>query len=490
MVYNLEGYIYLRVYFPNTSLIIDLIEEVYTLIDFDINRDKGLKVHFIGIGGISMSGLAETLLHYGYDVSGSDSKGSKIIDKLMEKGARVSIGHKAENVEGAGLVVYTAAVKQDNPEIIRARELNIPIVDRAEFLGQIMKQYKYAVAVAGTHGKTTTTSLISIIFKNANLDPTVMVGGELDAIGGNVRPGNSPYFVGEACEYVESFLKMYPYIGIILNVDADHLDYYSGIEHIISAFTKFASLVPEDGHLIVCADNENAMRSSSGAKCNMITFGIDSDATWTAKNISYDEEGCARFEAYRDGSPFGKFKLNIPGRHNIYNALCSIACAEIFNIGRDVIYDSFLEFYGTHRRFEKKGEFNGVTVIDDYAHHPTEIKATLAAAKNYPHKKLWCIFQPHTYSRTIKLLKEFSTAFSDADKLILTDIYAAREKDTGEISSRILCDRVRENGVNAEYISSFEDITDYIRKNASPKDVVITMGAGDVYKVGDMLLEK
>lgn len=460
------------------------------MIDFDINKDKSLKVHFVGIGGISMSGLAETLLHYGYNVTGSDSKNSKIIERLIKKGARVSIGHKAENVEGADLVIYTAAVKQDNPEIMRARELNIPVVDRAEFLGQIMKQYKYAVAVAGTHGKTTTTSLISIIFKNANLDPTVMVGGEVDAIGGNVRTGNSPYFVGEACEYVESFLRMYPYIGIILNVDADHLDYYSGIEHIIRSFSKFAGLIPKDGHLLVCADNENAMKSSIGAKCDVITFGIDSDAMWTARNISYDEKGCASFEAYRNGNLFGRFKLNIPGRHNIYNALCSIACAGIFNIDKDIIYDSFLEFYGTHRRFEKKGEFNGVTVIDDYAHHPTEIKATLAAAKNYPHKKLWCIFQPHTYSRTIKLLKEFSGAFFDADELILTDIYAAREKDTGEISSQILCEKVRQENVNAKYISSFSDIADYIRKNASTGDLVITMGAGDVYKIGDILLNK
>lgn len=460
------------------------------MIDFNINRDKNLAVHFIGIGGISMSGLAETLLHYGYRVTGSDMRRSTITDRLMDKGARIYIGHRGENVEGANLVVYTAAVKNDNPEIIRAAELNIPTVDRAEFLGQIMKQYKYGIAVAGTHGKTTTTSLISLIMISAELDPTVMVGGEVDAIGGNVRPGKSPYFVTEACEYVESFLKLYPYIGIILNIDADHLDYYSGIEHITRSFTKFAGLVPKDGHLIVSADNKNAMKAVSEAKANIITFALDEEADWTAKNITYDENGCGKFDTYHKGEFYGTFKLNIPGRHNISNALCAIACANIFGISRDIILKSFLEFLGTHRRFERKGEFHGVVVIDDYAHHPTEIKATLSAAKNYPHKKLWCIFQPHTYSRTMKLLNEFSGAFGDTDKLIITDIYAAREKDTGKINSKMLTERVLEKGVDAEYISSFESIADYIRNNASPGDVVITMGAGDVYKIGDMLLKK
>jgi UDP-N-acetylmuramate--alanine ligase len=472
------------------SIIIDLFKEVYTLIDFNINRDKNLKVHFIGIGGISMSGLAETLLYYGYRVSGSDMRSSAITDRLVSKGAKIYIGHRSENVDDADLIVYTAAVKDNNPELIRARELKIPVVDRAEFLGQIMKQYKYGIAVAGTHGKTTTTSLISIIMTNAELDPTVMVGGELDAIGGNVRQGKSPYFITEACEYVGSFLKLYPYIGIVLNVDADHLDYYSGIEDIIKSFRKFISLIPSDGYLIVSSDNANAMKAAQGANSNVITFALNEKADWRADNISYDNEGCGKFDAYFRGKFFGTFKLNIPGKHNISNALCAIACANIFGIGKDIISKSFLNFYGTHRRFEKKGEVNGITIIDDYAHHPTEIKATLAAAKNYPHNKLWCIFQPHTYSRTIKLLDQFSKAFGDVDKLIVTDIYAAREKDTGEINSKTLSQKISEQGVDVRYISSFEAISDYIKNNASPKDVVITMGAGDVYKIGDMLLKK
>ena len=459
------------------------------MIDFNINRDKNLHIHFVGIGGISMSGLAEILLHYGYSVSGSDSRASKMTDSLAKKGAVISIGHAAKNVENADIVVYTAAVKWDNPELIRAKELGLKIVSRAEFLGQIMKHYKYGVAVAGTHGKTTTTSLIAIIMKNANLDPTVMVGGEVDAIGGNVRAGKSSYFVTEACEYVESFLKLYPYAGIVLNIDADHLDFYKDINQIINSFSKFISLIPQDGYLITCADNENAMKAAKNAKTNVITFALKNKADWTASNITYDHNSCGQFDVYHRGNFFGSFKLNIPGKHNISNALCAIACSQIFNIDISTIKKSFLEFFGTHRRFEKLGSFNGVTVIDDYAHHPTEIKATLSAARNYPHKKLWCIFQPHTFSRTIKLLDGFSKAFDDTDALIVTDIYAAREKDTGEINSKMLADKIKQNGVDAVYIQSFDDIADYIRKNTSPGDVVITMGAGDVYKVAEKLLK-
>ncbi|KPU42804.1 UDP-N-acetylmuramate--L-alanine ligase [Oxobacter pfennigii] len=458
--------------------------------DFDIERDKNLKVHFIGIGGISMSGLAETLLHHGYKVSGSDANKSSITDRLAKKGAKINIGHDSQNVKDADLIVYTAAVKWDNPELIEGKAKGIKIVDRAEFLGQIMKQYKYSVAVSGTHGKTTTTSLISIIMKNAELDPTIMVGGELDAIGGNVRPGKSPYFITEACEYVESFLSLYPYVGIILNVDSDHLDYYKDINHIIDAFTKFAKLVPKDGYIIVNKDDENSLKACQSIDARLITFGFSEGADWVAKNIEYDEKGCGSFDAYFKGQLFGPFKLNVPGKHNVYNSLSAIACARIFDIDIETIQNSFLEFYGTHRRFEKIGEKCGVVVIDDYAHHPTEIKATLAAAKNYPHKKIWCVFQPHTYSRTIKLLDEFSCAFNDADELILTDIYAARELDTGEINSSKLADMIVSQGVNAKYIKSFDDIVTYLKDNTAEGDVIITMGAGDVYKTGMLFLEK
>lgn len=459
------------------------------MINFNIVRDRGLKVHFVGIGGISMSSLAEILLHNGFSVSGSDANPSKITENLAQKGACVNIGHDSKNVLNADLVVYTAAVKPDNPELIKARELNIPTVDRAEFLGQIMRQYRYGIAVSGTHGKTTTTSLISIIMKNASLDPTVMVGGYVDAIGGNARMGNSPYFVTEACEYVESFLKLYPYVGIVLNIDIDHLDYYRGLDHIIESFSKFIELIPEDGCLIISKDDENAMKAVAHKRPKMVTFGLEEGADWTARNVNYDIKGCGNFDAYYKGKFFGSFKLNIPGEHNVKNALSAIACAHLFDIDAEVISESFLEFSGTHRRFEYKGGYNGITVIDDYAHHPAEIKATLSAVKNCPHKKLWCIFQPHTYSRTIKLFDEFSHAFNLCDELILTDIYAAREKDTGEINSIILAQSVRDNGVNVRYIKTFEDIACYVKENASPGDIVITMGAGDIYQAGEILLK-
>ena len=458
--------------------------------EFDLKSDNNLKVHFIGIGGISMSGLAEILLDYGFNVSGSDSNNSNIINRLIDKGATIHIGHDAENIKDQDLVVYTAAVKADNPELIKAKELNIPIVNRAEFLGQIMKHYEKRIAVAGVHGKTTTTSLLSVIMCNANLDPTIMVGGELDAIGGNVRPGKSPYFLTEACEYVESFLKLYPTVGIVLNIDKDHLDFYSGIDQIISSFKKFIRLIPKDGYLITSSDDENAMKAAKGCNCNLVTFGIKNNANWMTKNICYDKNGFGEFDVYHNGEYYDRFKLRIPGEHNISNSLCAIACADLFHIEKGIIKSSLSEFGGTHRRFEVKGEFSGVKVIDDYAHHPTEIKATLKAAKNYPHKKLWCVFQPHTYSRTIKLLDEFSHAFSDVDELILADIYAAREKDTGEISSKILADKISKNGVSVRYLPSFNEIADFVAKNASPGDIVLTMGAGDVYKVGDILLEK
>jgi UDP-N-acetylmuramate--alanine ligase len=457
---------------------------------YKIDFDTPCRIHFIGIGGISMSGFAEYLHTLGFKVSGSDSHYSKITDHLEELGIQVYLGQKPSNISSdIDVVVYTAAIAADNEEFLEVKRQGIPMLSRVEMIGQVMLNFENAVAVSGTHGKTTTTSLIAIIMNNANLDPTIMVGGEVDALGGNVRPGSSPYFVTEACEYVESFLKLYPYIGIILNVDADHLDYYSGLDHIIQSFTKFVELIPDDGYLIVCSDDDNTMKASSARKSNVITFGLKDGARWMARNVRYDSSGCGIFDVYDNGQFFGSFKLNIPGEHNVKNALCAIACSQIFNISKDIIYSSLAEFYGTHRRFENKGNFNGVTVIDDYAHHPTEVKATLSAVKNYPHKKLWCIFQPHTYTRTIKLFDEFSSAFNDTDELILTDIYAAREKDTGEINSSMLCDSIKKHGVNAKYISPFEDIVKYIRENASSGDVVITMGAGDVYNIGEILIK-
>lgn len=455
---------------------------------FDLNRDMNKRIHFIGIGGISMSGLAEILLKNGYRVSGSDMKNSRITEKLMQKGAEIHIGHKAENVINSDLVVYTAAIGQDNPELLKARELNIPMMDRAEFLGAIMKGHVYNIAVSGTHGKTTTTSMLSHVLLKAEVDPTILVGGELDLIDGNVRTGDSEYFITEACEYKGSFLKFYPYIGIILNIDADHLDFYRDINHIKETFERFAGLIPKEGFLIGYAEDERVEDIMKNVSCNIISYGFDRGDV-TARNIEFDNRGCASFDTIYNGQFIFKVTLNVPGRHNVLNALASTATALALDISHSCIIDGLASFKGTHKRFELKGTKNGVTVVDDYAHHPTEIKATLNTAKNYPHKRIICVFQPHTYSRTLSLLEDFSNSFFDADEVVLADIYAAREKDTGIISSDILGDKIREKGIKCTNIHNFAGIVEYLNSSTAEGDLVLTVGAGDIVRTGEDFLK-
>lgn len=456
---------------------------------FDLIKDKNKNVHFVGIGGISMSGLAEILVKNGFSVSGSDMKTSPIVEKLISEGVEFHLGHNEDNVRNADLIVYTAAISPDNPELLKGNELNIPLMDRAEFLGQLMKGHKYNVAVSGTHGKTTTTSMISHIIIEADLDPTILVGGELDLINGNVRTGNSEYFVTEACEYKGSFLKFYPYIGIILNIDADHLDYYKDIDHIKATFQQFAEKIPSEGYIVGCADDRRVKDLLDQSKCNTLSYGFES-GNLTAENISFNEKGCATFDVVKDGNVIFNISLNIPGKHNILNALASIATAIILNIPADAIINGLANYKGTHKRFELKGTKDGVTVIDDYAHHPTEIKATLSTAKNYPHNRIICVFQPHTYTRTITLFEDFSNSFYDADELILADIYAAREKDTGIVSSQMLGDRIRQKGVKCSNYHSFEEIAEYLSSTLEEGDLLLTVGAGDIVKVGEMYLKK
>lgn len=362
-------------------------------------------------------------------------------------------------------------------------------MDRAEFLGCIMMDFKQSIAVSGTHGKTTTTSMLSHILINANLDPTISVGGELDILGGNVRTGKSDYFLAEACEYKASFLKFHPYIGIVLNVDADHLDYYKDIDEIEETFNAFTKLIPENGLLIGWAEDQRIKKIIAESKSNILTYGIKV-GDFTAHNIIYNGTGCATFDVMFKGELYGNIELSVPGEHNILNSLASICCSHFLNIPFESVSFSLKEFHGTRRRFEKKGVKNGITIIDDYAHHPVEIMATLKAAKNYPHKKIYCVFQPHTYTRTLNLFNEFAVAFRNTDKLILLDIYAAREKDTGIINSAMLCDAISHNNVDAVYIKSFEATIDYLRENTTEGDVIITMGAGDVYKVGELFLNQ
>jgi UDP-N-acetylmuramate--alanine ligase len=457
---------------------------------FNLFNDNSKKIHFIGIGGISMSGLAEILVSYGYIVSGSDREASSLTRKLQQSGVEIYIGQSASNISNQDIVVYTAAIGKDNVELLRAIELGLQVMDRAEFLGYIMKSFKKTIAISGTHGKTTVTSMVSLMLLNAKLDPTIMVGGVLDAIGGNVKTGKSDYLVAEACEYKGSFLKFFPYIGFILNIDADHLDYYKDINEIQHTFIKFANLVPADGLLIGCSDDPRVVDTmdSINTGCNKLTYGLHS-GDFTARNIRYGLKGCPTFEVLQHENLLGTVQMSVTGDHNVLNALSVIACGSFLKIDFATIANSLFHFIGTHRRFEFKGVLNDVTIIDDYAHHPTEIIATLNAARNYKHKKTYCVFQPHTYTRTLTLFEEFSNAFANADKLILVDIYAAREKDTGVINSQMLLDAVVRNGVDAVYASSFDDAVAYLKEHVQKGDLVITMGAGDVYKIGESFLD-
>ncbi len=461
------------------------------MITLDINQNQNRHIHLIGVGGISMSAIARLLISHGYRVSGSDMRDSKILDNLRDHGAEIFIGHSSNNIQNPDLVVYTAAVRQDNCERVRAKQLNITEIDRAEMLGLIMKNYSKSIAVAGSHGKTTTTSLVSLILEHADLDPTIFVGGELNEIGGNVKIGESEHFITEACEYVESFLKFFPFIGIILNIDEDHLDYFKDIDHIKHAFKQFVDLIPEEGFLIANKDDENVEDIIHNTRCNLITYGINNNSTFSAENITFTEKGLPVFNVMFEDKDLGTFELNVPGRHNVYNALASIATAYILGVNPSDIKEHIKKFKGIHRRFDFLGEVKGCKIIDDYAHHPTEIKATLEAARNYPHREIWCVFQPHTFTRTKALLDDFAMSFDDADHIIITDIYAAREIDTGEISSEVLADEIKKHNSesNVYYMKDFDEISKYIYENMKSGDIILTMGAGDVYHIGKTIIE-
>lgn len=446
----------------------------------------GKFVHFIGIGGVSMSGIAKILLNRGYRISGSDISESDSVKELRSLGAEVSVGHSRDNIKNQDLVVYTSAVHDDNPEIIEAKNKGIELADRATMLGIIMKDYKNAISVAGTHGKTTTTSMLAYVLLDAGLDPTVMVGGTLDGIEGNLRIGGGDTFLTETCEYMRNFLKFFPRVAIILNVEEDHLDYYRDLGDIMDAFSDFASLIPkENGFIAVNKENKNALSSVSNADAPVYTFGFEG-ADFSARNIEFSSYGYPSFDVYSGDSLFVRLSLSVVGIHNVLNATAVALTAHKMGIDASAIKKGLERYTGTRRRFEKKGFVNGALVIDDYAHHPTEIDATLNALSNVEHNMSYLIFQPHTYTRTISLLDDFAVSLGRADKVIITDIYAAREKDTGIVHSRDLADKID----NAVYIKDFEDIKNYIKENAVAGDVVITMGAGNVCDIGNMLTQK
>lgn len=458
---------------------------------YQIQFDKPVHVHFIGIGGISMSGLAEILLSRKFPVSGSDSHESALTDQLAAQGAVVHYPQKAENItDDIDVVVYTAAIHPDNPEFRAAQEKNLPMLTRAQLLGEIMRNYKEAINVSGTHGKTTTTSMITEILLEAHKDPTVSVGGMLKDIGGNIRVGGQETFVVEACEYTNSFLSFFPTIEVILNVEADHLDFFKDIDDIRHSFKLFAEKLPEDGLLVINKDIKHSEYFTQALKCRVVTFGHEKDADYTANFISYDKFAHPSYTLFYKGEELAQVELGVTGEHNIYNSLAAIAVARSLDIPMEVILRGLKRFTGTDRRFQKKGSVNGFTIIDDYAHHPQEIAATIEAAKKYPHRKLWIVFQPHTYSRTAALLDDFAGALSQADEIVLADIYAAREKNTIGISSDDLRKHMLEQNTNVYYIPKFEDIEDFLLQHVEEGDVLITMGAGDIYKVGDDLLKQ
>lgn len=455
----------------------------------DLSQYKN--IHCIGIGGIGLSAIAEILLSRGYSVSGSDMKESDITSKLAKEGARIFIGHRAENVDNADLVVYSAAVGKDNPEIMRAAERGIETVTRAQMLGVLMSEYENSIAISGTHGKTTTTSMVSLILDRAGLEPTILVGGNLAEIDGNVKVGHSKFFVTEACEYMDSFLSLRPKIEIILNIDSDHLDYFKDIEHIVSSFDKFASLVPDDG-IIIAYDANPFVNKVIKGHSNAVTFGLNENCDYWASDILFNESGMPSFKVNHGGKDLTTVQLAVPGEHNILNALAAFTCGHTLGVDEQIIKETLESYKGTERRFDIVGTTSqGVKIVDDYAHHPTEIKATLSASMNVPHNNLWCIFQPHTYTRTLALFDEFAEAFNKADKLILAEIYAAREKNIYKISSAQLAEIIKETHPDKEvlFMEDFREIAEYVNKNARKGDMVITMGAGDIYKVGEMLLD-
>ena len=458
---------------------------------YKIDFENPIHVFFIGIGGISMSGLAEILLSEGFTISGSDRQKSSLTETLSSKGATVYYGQKKENLAKIpDLIVYTSAIKPDNPEFAAGKELGIPFLSRAQLLGQMMKNYKVPIAVSGTHGKTTTTAMLSQILLQADTDPTLSIGGIFRTIGSNIRVGSSDYFVTEACEYTNSFLSFFPKISIILNIEEDHLDFFKDIDDIRNSFHEFARLLPPDGTLIINGDIPNVRKITDSLMCHVITYGSNTAFNYSPTDITYDELGHPTFTLLGLDGSSDSYTLSVPGLYNVYNATAAIAAARLLNIDENTIRKALYDFKGTDRRFEYKGEVNGISIIDDYAHHPTEITATLNAATNYPHKTMWCVFQPHTYSRTKAFLHEFAKALTLSDKIILADIYAAREKDTLGISSATLQEEIKKLGHECYYLPSFEEIENFIIENCTKGDLLITMGAGDVVKIGESLLKK
>jgi UDP-N-acetylmuramate--alanine ligase len=447
-------------------------------------------LHFAGIGGIGMSGIAEVLLNLGYTISGSDLKLSPITERLAGLGARVFEGHDASNIAGARALVVSSAVDEQNPEVLEARRLQIPVIPRGELLAELMR-LKYGIAVAGSHGKTTTTSMTAAILNHAGLDPTVVVGGRVGAMGGsNARVGHSDFLVVESDESDGSFLKLSPIIAVVTNIDLEHLDHYPSLESIEEAFIEFVNKTPFYGACIVCLDDPNVQAILPAMKRRIITYGASTQADMQAGDI-----GCGHFSSdfrlrYR-GADLGRFHLRIPGRHNVLNAMAAACVALELEVKPDAIREALAAFSGVDRRFQVRGKERGVTVVDDYGHHPTEIRATLDGARQCGFRRIHVLFQPHRYTRTAHLMDEFARAFHQADSVFVMDIYAASEKPIEGVTAEALVERMRQFGHRAvEYVGALPRGVDALYAVAKENDMALTLGAGNVWQAGEMLLEK
>lgn len=451
---------------------------------------KILKVHLIGINGISMSGLAEILLDQGYIISGSDLQSSDRLQKLEELGATIYKGHSASNVKDADLIVYSAAVESSNPEIIIGKQNNIPTIDRATLLGGIMEQYNRVIAISGTHGKTSTTSMISSIFLDAKADPTIHIGAKYSRINGTTKIGSSDIFIAEACEYKDSFLKFKPSTAVILNIEFDHADYFRDINHVKDSFIRFTRNIRENGNLIINYDDSNCVYVAKNTSANVISYGINNmKANWTARNIEFKNDSSSSYDLYYNNEYQDKIILQVPGMYNISNSLSAIACSRVEGIDMNLVKLGLKNFTGADRRFQLIGEKNNIKVINDYAHHPTEIVATLSAASFLKPNNIICIFQPHTYTRTLKFIDMFSNAFNDASTVIITDIYAAREADNGLVHSKDLVKKLINNNINVKYIGDLTKAAEYAASICKKNDIILTMGAGDIETISKLVLE-
>lgn len=452
--------------------------------NYDELLNKIKRIHFIGIGGSGMCPLAEILNAEGFELSGSDMNEGETLDRIKSYGIPVYMGHREENINGAELVVYSAAVKENNPERKAAAEQNIPCIERSVMLGVVTRRYKRSIAVSGTHGKTTTTAMLSQILIGSGFDPSAIIGGKLPFIGGNSYVGQSDIIVCEACEYVDTFLELNPFISIILNIDADHLDYFKNLDNIKKSFNKFASQTT--GLLVINGDDKNTLDAVESNDIEKITFGFGENCDYRAVNIKADKGVHEQFDLYYRGEKITEIKLIVPGKHNIYNALAAAATAHYLGATPNEISENLHKFGGVHRRFEILGTPCGITVADDFAHHPTELTATLNAAMNMGFNKVWAVFQPHTFSRTAMLLDDFAEALKIPDEAIISEILPVRETNTYNIHSTDLGAKVP----NSVCLDTFEEITEFVCKNAKEGDLILTMGGGNVYMCANMIYKQ